>query len=531
MKKLIITFAIMIGYKVSFGQFFLIQSSGPVDVCYPATVTLEVSTPQAGYDYNWFIGGFTCPGTGSAGPYAIGPTMQAMITGEYYCMGIPSAGGPPEISNPITVRVLPGAPGSIYMPAPGQSGNFNCVTSASFCIPVIYFQNWPGTIIKWYKNNTLISGATSGSYTATSAGYYKYTITSGCMTAPSDSTLVTTSPSATISANGPTSICSGSSVTFNANSGIGYSYQWKKDLSIISGATNSSYTATAAGNYTVVVTNSCGSATSSGVTVTVNSLPSATITPVGSTTFCTGGSVTLNAPVAASRSYQWKKGANIVSGATSSSYIATSGGNYRVIVTNTITGCSKTTGTATIVTVNVIPTATITPQGPTTFCAGGSVVLKANTGIGLTYKWKKGSNFISGATLSNYTATTGGNYKVQVTNSNGCSKTSGNVAVSVPCKEGESILPENNFNVKIYPNPSSGNFIVKVFDENLFGENSNNEEISISIFDAMGRTIKKDTAKIISAESSFQISNLSPGIYLIMVKNNERIVSEKIIVE
>src|SRR5207342_3251667 len=155
-----------------------------------------------------------------------------------------------------------------------------------------------------------------------------------------------------------------------------------------------------------------------------------------------------NVPTGSNKTYQWKKSNINIAGATLSSYTATTGGSYKVTVTNIVTGCSKTTASATVVTVNTLPTATITPQGPTTFCAGGSVVLAANTGAGLTYKWKKGSNFISGATLSNYTATTGGNYKVQITNSNGCSKTSAGVTVTVPCKEGESLVSANDFDVK-----------------------------------------------------------------------------------
>src|SRR5207344_643367 len=108
------------------------------------------------------------------------------------------------------------------------------------------------------------------------------------------------------------------------------------------------YSATAAGSYTVVVTNTCGSATSGVTTVTINSLPSATITPAGSATFCSGGNVVLNAPTGANKTYQWKKGANLISGATLSSYTASTGGNYRVIITNTVTGCSKTTASATV---------------------------------------------------------------------------------------------------------------------------------------------------------------------------------------
>src|SRR6185295_15683828 len=189
---------------------------------------------------------------------------------------------------------------------------------------------------------------------------------------------------------------------------------------------------------------------------------SALITAGGPTTFCSGGSVALNAPIAANRTYQWKKGANLISGATLSSYTATTGGNYKVIVTNSATGCSKTTASATVITVNALPAATITPQGPTTFCAGGSVVLAANSGAGLTYQWKKGGVNISGATSINYTATTAGVYKVKVTNSNGCTKISAGVTVTVPCREDENVKTkggENEFAVNVFPNPSSGDFV------------------------------------------------------------------------
>jgi hypothetical protein len=215
--------------------------------------------------------------------------------------------------------------------------------------------------------------------------------------------------------------------------------------------------------------------------------------------------------VATNRTYQWKKGANLISGATQSSYTATRGGNYRVIVTNTVTGCSKTTGSATVVTVNALPTATITPQGPSTFCAGGSVVLAANTGAGLTYKWKKNGAYISGATLINYTATTAGTYKVQVTNSNGCSKTTATgVVVIVPCREGENL--SELFDVKVSPNPSSGNFVLEF-------QNENHDKISIAVLDVIGKMILSEETN--DLQFTIHNSQLSAGVYSAVIIKGE----------
>jgi hypothetical protein len=106
----------------------------------------------------------------------------------------------------------------------------------------------------------------------------------------------------------------------------------------------------------------------------------------------------LNANTGTGLSYQWKLNGTNITGATSSSYTANASGSYTVVVTNAST-CSSTS-TATVVTVNTLPTATITPATATTFCQGGSVVLNANTGTGLTYQWFNNATAFSGATAA-----------------------------------------------------------------------------------------------------------------------------------
>jgi hypothetical protein len=99
-----------------------------------------------------------------------------------------------------------------------------------------------------------------------------------------------------------------------------------------------------------------------------------------------------------------------------------------VVVTNA-NGCSATSA-ATNVTVTAVPAATVSAQGATAFCAGGSVLLSANIGSGFTYQWSNNGTPISGASSANYTATTSGNYAVAVTNGI-CGAASDPVAVTV----------------------------------------------------------------------------------------------------
>ncbi|MEO8148204.1 MAG: kelch repeat-containing protein [Bacteroidia bacterium] len=475
-----------------------ITAGGPTTFCNGSNVTLSAN-PSAGLTYQWYNNGTLIAGATSANYVASASGSYTVVT--------TNAGGCSFTSayTNVTSGVYPAAitPAGNTSVCPGALVNFsvNVCTSCSY---------------QWYKSGVAIAGATGSSYSTSIAGYYsaKVTTPAGCTGTSASSliSIINTTPVVTV--QGSSSICSGDSVRVYTAYGSGFTFQWYKDGSLISGATLYYYYAKTSGNYSISVNNSCGTFTSAAQTITVNPLPSAAITAGGPATFCSGGSVTLNAPAVANRSYQWIKDATNITGATAASYIATLAGSYKVNVTNTSTGCSKITANPTSVTVNPLPAAIITPQGPTTFCAGGSVVLQANTATGLTYKWKKGVNYISGATSSNYTATVAGTYKVEVTKSNGCTKTSLGVVVYVPCRE-DGLFDADNYNVTIYPDPANSEL-------NLLLSSTDNFEFEI--LNTLGETLIKQQNKNV-----IDIANLSSGVYFIKIKQGDHLFTQKFV--
>ncbi len=257
------------------------------------------------------------------------------------------------------------------------------------------------TSYAWTRNGSALS-ETSNILTVSQSGTYMVTINDGCV-ATAQTAVTVVSPTAMVSTNGPTTFCAGDSITLTANSGN--SYLWNN------GATTQAITVNSGGTYNVTVITATCSATSSGVTVSAVSVPTVTVSNSGSTTFCEGSSVQLNANGSAT-SYLWSNGA------TTQSITVTQGGTYNVMGSNG--GCSVTSPNVTV-TVNPAPTAVISTNGSTTFCMGGSVDLTASSGD--SYQWS------NGATTQTVTASVAGSYSVTVT-SNGCLATSNPVSVS-----------------------------------------------------------------------------------------------------
>lgn len=244
----------------------------------------------------------------------------------------------------------------------------------------------------------------------------------------------------------------------------------------------------------------------------------ASIIATDATTFCTGGSVPLYITYTGNSTLQWKRNGVNIPGATYAVYIATTSGNYACQVTN---ACGSVLSSAIHVTSQKKPTANITAGGPVVFCAGGSVVLTANSGVGLGYQWLKNAVNIVGATSINYTATTAGNYTCLVTKTaTGCNKLSNPVTVTVNCKD-ELLSDENNL-MLIYPNPSTDNIIITLSNFIL-----NTSFSPLTITDLSGKIISE--INISSSENEIDISNYPSGIYFVKMIIDDKQLIEKFI--
>jgi len=127
------------------------------------------------------------------------------------------------------------------------------------------------------NSNGLITGINSGNSVIT------YVDSNGC--SDTKNINVRALPNAIISTTTPTTFCSGGSVLLTANSGSGFTYVWKKNGIVISSETNSTYSATTSGDYTVTITNSSGCSSTSSITVvTENSVINPVLGPFGNTT-------------------------------------------------------------------------------------------------------------------------------------------------------------------------------------------------------------------------------------------------------
>lgn len=311
--------------------------------------------------------------------------------------------------------------------APNLIAEGDSLTICSGKTTTLHYAGPTGYTKNWFNAST----ADSVIFVPAATGYYTVSANNG-VNFYIDTIYITVnpSPSATVSPTGTTLFCAPSTLLLTATTNAtGASYLWYINNNPIASATASTYTATSAGNYTVKITSANGCVSTSPASVLLSGTLTASITATGSTSICAGGSVLLSANTGNNYTYQWYQNGVAINGATASTYVATTSGNYSVAI---VVGTCNAASNIIAVTVNTAsnaPIVNVTASGSTTICTGASVVLTTNTGINYSYQWQLNGTPIVGATQNSYTVTSGGSYTVLVTNG-GCNTTSSAVIVT-----------------------------------------------------------------------------------------------------
>lgn len=222
---------------------------------------------------------------------------------------------------------------------------------------------------------------------------------------------------ASIDADGSTTVCPGATVTLTANSNITNGiYQWSN------GTTASSTTVAAPTNISLIISNQKG-CVSNTVVLPIHTFPAPfiSIESAGPTSFCTGGSVTLTSD---------QSSGNIWSNNQyTSSIVVSESGTYVVTFTDN-NGCQAISNSIEV-SVSDSPAPTVAIDGSTTICDGESVTLTASNSE--TYQWSLNNAILLDANSQTLDAVASGAYSVSVTNTNQCDGTgsSGFVFVQV----------------------------------------------------------------------------------------------------
>ncbi len=148
----------------------------------------------------------------------------------------------------------------------------------------------------------------------------------------------TTAVTATITPGGSASICQGSSLTLQANTGAGLTYQWLLDGQAIAGATGASLSAVTAGSYAVQVASTCAPVRSSALVVSVNT-PQIPVVTVSSFTLSTN----------AVSGIQWLLNGVPIPGATGTTYAVGQSGRYSV--QGNVNGCGVAVSNEVVLTI------------------------------------------------------------------------------------------------------------------------------------------------------------------------------------
>ena len=370
----------------------------------------------------------------------------------------------------------------------------------------------PGNTLKWYdllEGGTPISTPTPSTVTAGTFKYYVCQVGIQGIEGTRTEISVTvhnkpTAPSVDVS--GPTSFCTGGSVTLTSSQSSGN--VWNN----LSNSTTAAITVNSTGSYAVTYTdvNGCSS-TSVAISVNVGSAPIPTVLASGPLTFCEGDSVILVS--SSGDTYLWNDNS------INDSLIVYTPGLYSVTTTNSDLCLGVGQSENLQITVNPVPLANAS------YTSSGNVVTFSSTGsAGATsYSWDfgDGSNSNQASPLHAYAAND--SYSVTLTAISGdCTdEYTFNVLINVGLEEISLIE-----HISLFPNPAKEEAtLVLDIKENSF--------VDVVIFDFSGKEVLNVfNGSVYSGKTEFKINttDLSNGMYYAKISTDTVVETIKMII-
>ena len=318
-------------------------------------------------------------------------------------------------SNNITVNVAPNVQLQSIAPS--------CINAAAFALT-------GGSPSGGTYSGT---GVSVGQFSPAAAGVgshiitYNFSDSNNCSASANTTITVFQKPVANIITPEGTVICSGTSVTLEAETTPNVSYEWFFNSNSV--ATGTSYTANVVGDYQLKASTNDGCEEfSSVVTITSGNTPSPPGLTATATEFCPGKTVELTATFQSGENIAWLKDNSVINNQSNSTYIAASSGSY-VAQAISNDGC-KANSTPIVLNELQGVTATLAASLPA-FCPDvNSITLTATNASNANFYWRENGSEIASTTANSYNVTSDGLYSVVIVLQNGCSDTSSVVVLN-----------------------------------------------------------------------------------------------------
>lgn len=373
----------------------IVTTNGDQTICEGDSVLLTASGATT---YQW------SPATGLLSPNSSATYAKPSSTTVYTVRGINGSGCEATAALTVNVNTLPTASISPNNPSICEGESVNLIASG-------------GTSYEWTPS-TGLSNPNIANPVATPNTSTTYKVKAFNGVGCADSTYVTVTVNAIPTVNPtatPSTICAGETVQLNTTNDAAYTYNWTPagslDNASISNPVASPATTT---TYNVTVNDGTCSETGS-VTVNVNALPTASVTPFSSDTICKGESVTLAA--SGGVNYSWSPTTGLTNpNAASTIATPTSQTEYTVTVEDA-NGCEATAST----TIYIDPVININITAGDSICTGDQTTLSATATNAASFSWSPTTGLSDpNSLITDAAPTTTTTYTLTVTNSIGC---------------------------------------------------------------------------------------------------------------